>query len=124
MSQKLNDAQKNYSVTELECLAALLAVKKFRAYIEGHEFTLITDHASLKWLMSQKDLSGRLARCSLKLQGYSFDIRHQKGKDNVVPDTLSRIYCESLTLILKNSKIQSIWLWLKNLALILRNSLP
>ena len=48
MSQKLNSAQRNYSVTELECLAAVLAVKKFRAYIEGAQFKIVTDHASLK----------------------------------------------------------------------------
>lgn len=59
MSQKLDKAQKNYTVTEQECLAAVLAIKKFRPYIEGHQFTLITDHAFLKWLMSTRDLHGR-----------------------------------------------------------------
>lgn len=96
MSQKLNGAQKNYSITELECLAAVLSVKKFRPYVEGHEFTIITDHASLKWLMTQRDLSGRLARWSLKLQAYNFKIEHQKASQNVVPDALSRIYCDSI----------------------------
>lgn len=89
-SQKLNPAQKNYSVTELECLAVVLSVKKFRAYIEGHPFTIITDHASLKWLMEQRDLSGRLARWSLKLQAFDFSLEHRKGSQNVVPDALSR----------------------------------
>lgn len=96
MSVKLNQAQKNYTTTELECLAAVISVKKFRPYVEGHDFTLITDHASLKWLMSLKDLSGRLARWSLLLQSFNFEIEHQKGALNVVPDALSRIYCDSL----------------------------
>lgn len=64
--------------------------KKFRIYIEGHDFTVVTDHASLKCLMRQKDLNGRLARWALKLQGYSFNIEHRSGKDNLVPDALSR----------------------------------
>lgn len=89
-SQKLNKAQSNYSVTELECLAAILSLKKFRAYVEGQEFTIVTDHASLQWLMRQTDLSTRLARWSLKLQGYKFQIEHRKGSLNVVPDSLSR----------------------------------
>lgn len=97
MSKKLNQAQRNYSVTEQECLAAMLSIKKFRAYVEGHEFTVITDHASLKWLMSQTDLSTRLARWALKLQGYRFKIEHRKGSQNVVPDALSRTNCDDLS---------------------------
>lgn len=96
VSKKLNETQKKYTITELECLAALVSIKKFRPYVEGQDFTLITDHASLKWLMSQKDLHGRLARWSLKLQGYDFKITHQKGKENIVPDALSRIYCDEV----------------------------
>lgn len=92
MSHKLNKSQRNYTITELECLAVVTAIAKYRSYIEGHEFKVITDHSSLKWLMSQKDLSGRLARWSLKLQGFNFSIEHRKGRDNVVPDTLSRIH--------------------------------
>lgn len=51
MSKKLNSAQRNYSVTERECLAALEAIKKFRCYLELQEFEVITDHSSLVWLM-------------------------------------------------------------------------
>jgi hypothetical protein len=69
MSKKLNKAQRNYTVTEVECLAVVLAMKKFRMYIDGHDFKVVTDHASLRWLMNQSDLSGRLARWAIKLQG-------------------------------------------------------
>lgn len=51
---------------------------------------MITDHSSLKWLMSNKELSGRLARWSLLLQSYTFDIEHRQGSKNIVPDILSR----------------------------------
>jgi len=87
----MNKDQVNYSVTEKECLAAILTIWKFRPYVEGMPFTCITDHASLKWLMTMKDLSGRLARLSLQVQGYDFNIEHRKGSENVVADTLSRI---------------------------------
>lgn len=92
MSHKLNKAQRNYTITELECLAVVMAIKKFRPYIEGLEFKVVTDHASLKWLMGQRDLSGRLARWSLKLQGFNFTIEHRSGRENIVPDALSRVY--------------------------------
>lgn len=91
VSQKLNRAQRNYTVTELECMAAIVCVNRFRPYIEGLPFKIITDHSSLRWLMSQRDLSGRLARWSLKLQRYDFSIEHRKGSLNIVPDTLSRM---------------------------------
>lgn len=87
-SKKLNRPQQNYSITELECLAAVWSIEKFREYIEGHPFKVITDHASLRWLMNQSDLNGRLARWSLKLQGFKFNIEHRKGSLNILPDVL------------------------------------
>lgn len=78
MSKKLNTSQRNYSVTERECLAALEAIKKFRCYLELQEFEVVTDHSSLMWLMRQPDLSGRLARWVFKLQPYRFSISHRK----------------------------------------------
>lgn len=92
VSKKLNKAQKNYSVTEQECLAAIICINRFRPYVEGHHFTVITDHASLGWLMSQQDLRSRLGRWATKLQAYKFEIKHRKGKLHVVPDALSRVF--------------------------------
>lgn len=43
-------------------------------------------------------LNGRLARWSLKLQGFAFDIQHQKGTQHFVPDMLSRFDMEELNL--------------------------
>jgi len=40
--------------------------------------------------MTLKDLNGRLARWSLALQAFDFNIEHRKGKDNIVADMLSR----------------------------------
>lgn len=95
-SKKMNDAQRNYTVSEKECLAVVLSLEKFRPFIEGYEFVVITDHSSLQWLMSTKDLSGRLARWSLKLQRYTFSIEHRKGSQNIVPDALSRNIVEEI----------------------------
>jgi len=46
--KKPKKAQPNYSVTKQECLAAIVCIKRFRPNIEGHEFTVITGHASFK----------------------------------------------------------------------------
>lgn len=97
-SYKLNKSQRNYSITELECLAALKSIEKFREYVEGHRFKVVTDHASLQWLMRQTDLNGRLVRWSLKLQGFDFKIEHRRGSLQTVPDALSRLSLESFSL--------------------------
>lgn len=89
-SQKLSSAQRKYQTTERECLAVILAVEKFRPYIEGVKFTVITDHASLLWLRNLKDPTGRLGRWALRLQPYDFALKHRKGKFMVVADALSR----------------------------------
>lgn len=89
-SQKLSKSQQSYPTTERECLAVLTAIEKFRPYIEGSTFTVVTDHASLKWLQTFKDPTGRINRWSLRLQAYDFDIVHRKGTQMVVADALSR----------------------------------
>jgi len=96
MSKKLNSAQRNYSVTERECLAVVLGIERFRCYLEMHDFEVVTDHSSLAWLMKQANLKGRLARWAMQLQGYKFSVSHRRGQDNVVPDALSRMYAEEI----------------------------
>lgn len=90
LSRKLNDCEKRYSASEKELLSVVYAVEKFRPYIDGVHFTVITDHKALVWLHKMKDPHGRLARWAMKLQQFSFDIAHRPGKLNVVPDALSR----------------------------------
>jgi hypothetical protein len=89
-SRALHGAEKNYGISDKECLAAVWMVKKFRVYLDGAHFTLITDHAALLYLMSIKDYHGRLARWALFLQQFSFDIVYKKGKDHINADALSR----------------------------------
>lgn len=96
-SRSLNKNERRYSTTEKECLAVLFAIEKFRPYVEGSHFTVYTDHHSLIWLSNLKDPTGRLGRWSLKLQQYDFTIVHRRGKDNIVPDALSRgVTCDEI----------------------------
>lgn len=90
LSRSLTRNERNYSTTERECLAVLWAIEKLRPYIEGSKFYVITDHYSLVWLNRLQSPTGRLARWSIKLQQYDYEIIHRKGKENVVPDALSR----------------------------------
>lgn len=91
-SRSLSKAERNYSVTERELVALLFSLEKFRPYVEGTHFKEITDHYSLLWLRGLKEPTGKLARWAIKLQQYSFDMEHRKGKLHVVPDALSRSF--------------------------------
>lgn len=90
LSAKLTATQQKYSVTERECLAVITAIERFRPYVDGARFTVITDHASLTWLQNLRDPTGRLARWACRLSNYDFELIHRKGKFMVVPDALSR----------------------------------
>lgn len=89
--RSLTRPERNYTVTEQECLAVLWSIRKFRGYLEGYKFTVITDHSSLRWLHKIQTPSGRLARWSLELMSYDLEIIHRKGALHHVPDALSRI---------------------------------
>lgn len=73
MSTKLNDLQRKYHPIEKECLALIVALEKFRYYIQGSKIIVTTDQCSLTWLKNCKDPTGRIARWSLRLQAYDFE---------------------------------------------------
>ena len=78
-SRALNKNEKNYSVTEKECLAVKWAIEKFRGFIEAEKFTIITDHSALQWLLTKKSPTGRLGRWKQNVQSYDYKVIHRKG---------------------------------------------
>ncbi|CAI7769995.1 unnamed protein product [Closterium sp. NIES-54] len=67
-SRSCNSAEAQYSSYIGEGLAAVWAVGHFRVYLQGREFTLVTDHQPLTWLMTTPGLTGRNAWWAMKLQ--------------------------------------------------------
>ena len=56
----------------------------------GHHFIIKTDHESLKYLPDQKINTSLQQKWLVKLMGMDYEIQYKKGKENIVPDALSR----------------------------------
>lgn len=90
MSRKTSDAERKYSSYELEALAIIEGVKKFRHYLYGIPFKIITDCQAFQMTLQKKDLSTRVARWALLLQEFDFQIEHRSGTRMRHVDALSR----------------------------------
>ena len=93
-SRTLRIAQRNYSTIEQECLAIVESLKRFRHYLIGRKFEIITDHKPLEWLHTQKAM-GRLWQWAVLIQEYDFKLKYRSGKENHNADALSRLNCDN-----------------------------
>ncbi|KAK9085630.1 hypothetical protein Sjap_026041 [Stephania japonica] len=92
LSRRLRPHEHNYPVHDLELAAVVFALKAWRHYLYGEKFVLYTDHQSLRYIFTQKDLNMRQRRWLELLKDYDFTSEYHPGKANVVADALSR--CE------------------------------
>ena len=90
MSKKLSIAQRSYYPMELEALAALEAVEKFRDKITGVKFTIVTDHQALEFFRNRNPRNPRHMRWVQRLVGLNFDFLYVRGHRNAAADALSR----------------------------------
>ncbi|GFV97229.1 retrovirus-related Pol polyprotein from transposon 17.6 [Trichonephila clavipes] len=77
-SRTLNKAERNYTVTERECLAVIWALNKFKTYFGSQPVKVITDHAALTKLTNGKNLSSRMIRWTLKLSEFNMEWEHRR----------------------------------------------
>ena len=91
-SAKLNPAQQNYPVHEIEMLAGIETMSRYADILQGVNFQWLTDHKGLVHLLNQKNLSGRQARWLEKISPFSFKVTYIPGSENLVADALSRMY--------------------------------
>jgi hypothetical protein len=91
-SAKLNPAQQNYPIHEIEMLAGVETMLRHVDILQGAKFKWLTDHRGLIHLLNQKNLSGRQARWLEKISTFTFEVVYIPGSDNVVADALSQMY--------------------------------
>lgn len=89
-SRMTTPAESKYHSFELETLAIIYALDKFRVYLEGIPFKIVTDCNSLTQALDKKDVNPRIARWTLKLENYNYTIQHRSGVSMGHVDALSR----------------------------------
>ncbi len=89
-SRQLRSPEKNYSASEIECLAIVDTVRHFEAHLVGRKFMLETDHQALQYLKTKRSPNKRLTRWALFLQDFTFEVRYRPGTRNGNADGLSR----------------------------------
>lgn len=90
-SKRTSDAESRYHSFELEMLAIIYALKRFRIYLHGQTFKIVTDCNSLALALKKHEINPRIARWVLELQNYDYSTEHREGKRMTHVDGLSRI---------------------------------
>jgi hypothetical protein len=89
-SRQLKNHERNYPTHDLELAAIVFALKIWRHYLYGARCEIYTDHKSLKYIFTQKDLNMRQQRWLELIKDYDCCIFYHPGKENVVADALSK----------------------------------
>ena len=89
-SRQLKNHELNYPTHDMELAAVVFALKIWRHYLYSKEFEVYSDHKSLKYIFTRRDLNMRQRRWMEFLEDYDFTLHYHPGKANVVVDALSR----------------------------------
>ena len=88
--RQLKPQEKNYPMHDLELASVIFGLKIWRHYLLGDQVLIYTDHKSLKYIFTQKELNMRQKSWQGLMVDYDIDLQYHPGKVNVVPDAVSR----------------------------------
>ena len=97
-SRLMKPHEQNYPTHDLELVVVVFALKIWRHYLYGEKCRIFTDHKSLKYLLTQKELNMRQCRWLELFKDYDYIVDYHPGKANVVVDALSRKMISGLSL--------------------------
>jgi hypothetical protein len=90
VSRQLRKHELNYPTHDLELAVVVHALKLRRHYIMGTKCQVYTNHKSLKYIFTQKDLNLRQRRWLELIKDYDLEIHYHPGRVNLVANALSR----------------------------------
>src|SRR4051812_21714656 len=97
-SRQLKTHEVNYPTHDLELASVVHALKTRRHYLLGKRCEVFTDHNSLKYIFTQKEINMRQRRWLELIKDYDLSLQYHPGKANVVADALSRkVFVNGLT---------------------------
>ncbi|CAA0827452.1 Uncharacterized mitochondrial protein AtMg00860, partial [Striga hermonthica] len=99
-SRQLKPHEQNYPTHDLELAAVVHALKIWRHYLYGGRCEIFTDHKSLQYIFTQKELNMRQRRWLELVKDYGCSIQYHSGKANVVADALSQKVKGDLTYVI------------------------
>ena len=99
-SRTLSGSEQRHSAVEKEAYAIVEALRKWRHYLLGNHFQLITDQRSVAFMFDNKKAgkikNEKIMRWRIELSCYSYDIIYRPGKENAAADAFSRICCSAI----------------------------
>jgi hypothetical protein len=108
LSKPLSPMHQQLSIYEKEFLALIMAVERWRPYLQRGEFVVKTDHHNLSYLDEQHLQLPLQHKAMARLMGLQFRIVYRQGAENHAADALSRI--GHLMAIQACSEIQPAWM--------------
>ena len=103
-SRQLKPHEKNYPTHDLELAAVVFALKIWRHYLYGVHVDVFTDHKSLQYVFTQRELNLRQRRWLELLKDYDMSVLYHSGKATVVADALSRVSMGSVSHVVEGKK--------------------
>jgi hypothetical protein len=108
ISKALGERNRNLYIYDKEFLALILAVEKWRPYLQRSPFVIKIDHKSLTFLGEQQLQSELQRKAMARLMGHQFQIVYKKGVENRVADALSRVGAMMELAVI--SEVQPVWI--------------
>lgn len=91
MSIKTSPVEEKYDSYTLEVLAIVKALEKFRNYLLGTKFKIITDCEAFTKTMQKQEIIPKIARWVMAMQEFSFEIEHRTSEQMKHVDAFSRV---------------------------------
>lgn len=90
VSKKTTEAESHYHSSRLELYAIIMTLRRFRPYLLGMEFTIVTDCQASVYLTEHKSTKHQIVRWFDELQEYNFSVKYRPGTKMRHVDALSR----------------------------------